>query len=120
MGNPENNNNELLREIGKIAGKLDALDQGLAQRIGDLRDDMLRIHREQSEAIARLRFEVRQMIVDSEARTDKRIDDLNRRVGKLEDAEKMMIQKIAGTSALGGGAGMALVAGGIELLKRIF
>lgn len=110
---------KIMHELGKISGKLETMDKAQANRMQTMREDMLRSHREHSEAIASLRIEVRQMIADAEARTDKRFEELADRVERLEAEDKRMLEKVAGIATAGGGIGSALVVAGMELFKRL-
>lgn len=125
----ENNNNnaQLMHEIGKVVGKLDTLGDAVNDNLANLRQDiqhvradMNRIHAEHSAGLQQLREEIVRMIAQSEKRMESRLDDTNRRVDRLEAEDKRLIAKLAGLTAAGGGIGSILTLAGTELIKRIF
>ena len=122
----ENNNSQLMHEIGKVVGKLDTLSDAvndnlanLRQDIQRVRDDMNRIHAEHSVSIQQLREEIVRMIDQSEKRMDERLDETNHRVDRLEEQDKRFIAKLASLTAAGGGIGSMITIIGTELLKRV-
>lgn len=121
-----NNNSQLMHEIGKISGKLDTLADAVNDNIGSLRQDvqnvrseMIRIHTAQSASLQQLRDDLTKMIEQSEERTAARLEDTNRRVDRLEEEDKRVIAKLAGLTAAGGGVGSALTLVATEILKRV-
>ena len=124
--NDNNNNAQLMHEMGKIAGKLDTLADAVNDNIGSLRQDiqqvrseMIRIHTVQSASLQQLRDDLTKMIEQSEERTAARLEDTNRRVDRLEEEDKRVIAKLAGLTAAGGGVGSALTLVATEILKRV-
>ena len=120
------NNSQLMHEMGKIAGKLDTLADAVNDNIGNLRHDiqqvrseMIRIHSEQSARMQQLRDDLTKMIEQSEERMAARLDDTSRRVDRLEEEDKRVISKLAGLTAAGGGIGSALTLVATEILKRV-
>jgi len=112
-------NGQIMHSIGQLTGAIQSMHQGLTARIEDIKDDIRRLDKASNTRMDRIETSLVGKIRDLGVSTDKRIDGLGERVTSLEKEDKAMIREITKYSAMGGGASAALVAGVVELLKRI-
>lgn len=112
-------NSQIMHSIGQLTGAVQAMHQGLTARIEDIKSDIRRMELAQSERMDRIEDSLGQRIDNLETSVGKRIDSLGTRVSNLEAEDKRLIEKTAKLSALGGGAGGALAAAAVELIKRM-
>ena len=135
MGIEDNNqggvsNAQIMHSLGQLTGSVQALHQGLTQRIEDMRADIRRIEHSSTEQMNRVEDNLTKQIADQGVVLNKRIDGLEKNVGDkisglgtrvtaLEAEDKKIIEKVAGMSALGGGVGGALVTAAVEVLKLL-
>ncbi|WFP51394.1 hypothetical protein PL263_05035 [Methylomonas sp. EFPC3] len=106
----EQNNNEaaLAQQIGHLTGEIRAMHAAVLASIEHLREDMRRLEDTSNKRIERL-----------EDRLSGRLDAVETKIGELQSEDKRIIEKVAKLGALGGGASGALVAGLVEILKRV-
>lgn len=104
----QNNDANLAQNIGHLTGEIRVMHQSIMSSIEHLREDMRRIETSSNSRIDRL-----------EDKMDDRLDAVETKIGELQSEDKRIIEKVAKIGALGGGAGGALVAGMIEVLKRM-
>jgi len=112
-------NGQIMHSIGQLTGAIQSMHQGLTARIEDIKDDIRRLDNASNARMDRIEENMVRQIHEQGASTNKRLDGLGDRVSSLEKEDKIMIREIAKYSAMGGGASAALVAGVVELLKRI-
>jgi len=112
-------NGQIMHSIGQLTGAIQSMHQGLTARIEDIKDDIRRLDNASNARMDRIEENMVRQIHEQGDSTNKRIDGLGERVSSLEKEDKIMIREIAKYSAMGGGASAALVAGVVELLKRI-
>lgn len=106
----DQNTNEaaLAQQIGHLTGEIRAMHAAVIASIEHLREDMRRVETSSNARIDRL-----------EDKMSSRLDSVEDKIGELQSEDKRIIEKVAKIGALGGGAGGALVAGMVELLKRM-
>ena len=91
--NQNNNSDTISMQLGQILGKLDGID---------------RVINANHESVSK-------RLEDMQANNDRRFDSIEKRVEHVETEQKNIIWKVASWSSLGG----AIVAGGLEIIKRI-
>ncbi|NTZ82372.1 hypothetical protein FCJ61_04900 [Burkholderia metallica] len=111
-------NAQIMHSIGQLTGAVQAMHQGLTARIEDIRADLRRAEKAQSERMDRIEESLGKRIDAVESNVGKRIDGLGNRVTALEIEDKRQIEKTAKLSALGGGVGGALATAAVELIKH--
>jgi len=109
----------IMRSIGQLTGSVETMHQSLTARIGDIKEDIRRLDGASNERMNRMEGSLTRQITEQGEAINKRVDGLETRVSDLEKEDKGMIREIAKFSAMGGGAGGALVAAAVELLKRM-
>ncbi len=112
-------NAQIMHSLGKLTGAIQSMHQGLTARIEDIKADIRRLDSASNARMDRIETNLTSKIHEHSEITNKRIDGLGERVLALEKEDKTMIREIAKYSAMGGGASAALVAGVVELLKRL-
>lgn len=119
-------NSQIMHSLGQLTGAVQALNEGLTRRIDDIRQDIARLDKASNERMDRLESGLNRRIDDvagglkaMDESVGKRIDSLGSRVTNLEAEDKRIIKDVARMSAMGGGIGGALVAGIVEVLKRV-
>ena len=112
-------NSQVMHSLGQLTGAVHAMHTGLTARIEDIKSDIRRMEKAQSERMDRIEDSLGQRIDNLETSVGKRIDSLGTRVSNLEAEDKRLIEKTAKLSALGGGVGGALAAAAVELIKRM-
>ena len=117
--NDRRDNSQVMHSLGQLTGAVQAMHTGLTARIDDIKSDIRRMEKAQSERMDRIEDSLGQRIENLEESVGKRIDGLGTRVTNLEAEDKRLIEKTAKLSALGGGVGGALAAAAVELLKRM-
>ncbi|MDT4329798.1 hypothetical protein RPD76_07740 [Methylomonas sp. MV1] len=108
MTEQHNNDAALAQQLGHLTGEIRAMHQAVLASIEHLREDMRRIETSSNARIDRL-----------EDKMSDRLDVVEGKIGELQSEDKRIIEKVAKIGALGGGAGGALVAGMVEVLKRM-
>lgn len=127
----ENNNGDvsnaqIMHSIGKLSGTMEAVNESISA----IRADIQRNDQNSSIRLTRVEDNLSAKIKDQSEFLNKRIDvldssvkekigGLSTRVTELEKEDKLMIEKVAKLSAVGGGVGGALAAGLVELIKHI-
>lgn len=104
----QSNEANLAQQIGHLTGEIRAMHASISASIEHLREDMRRIEEASTKRIERL-----------EDKMSVRLDAVESKINELQVEDKRIIEKVAKLGALGGGASGALVAGCIELLKRL-
>lgn len=104
----QNNEAALAQQIGHLTGEIRAMHAAVLASIEHLREDMRRVETSSNARIDRL-----------EDKMTDRLDAVETKIGELQSEDKRIIEKVAKIGALGGGAGGALVAGMVEILKRM-
>ncbi|MCQ8116139.1 hypothetical protein [Methylomonas rosea] len=107
MSDP-NNEAALAQQIGHLTGEIRAMHAAVLASIEHLREDMRRVETSSNARIDRL-----------EDKMTDRLDAVETKIGDLQSEDKRIIEKVAKIGALGGSAGGALVAGMVEILKRM-
>lgn len=110
---------KIMYSLGKLTGAVETLNSGLSSRIEDIRQDIRRIDKAQTERLERVEDNLVAQIDQVRDDVSKRFDGLGKRVDALEAEDKRQIEKTAKLSALGGGVGGALAAAVVELIKRM-
>ncbi|MCK9636001.1 MAG: hypothetical protein M0R41_06960 [Methylobacter tundripaludum] len=113
------NNGDIMHSLGQLTGAVQTMHQGLTARIEDIKEDIRRLDNASNARMDRIEESLIRQIAEQNDATNKRIDGLGSRVFSLENEDKRLIEKIAKFSAVGGGAGGALVAAAVELIKRL-
>jgi t-SNARE complex subunit (syntaxin) len=113
------NNGQIMHSIGQLTGAIQAMHQGLTARIEDIKDDIKRLDNASNMRMDRIEESLVRQIHEQGDSTNQRIDGLDKRMGDLEKEDKLMIREITKYSFMGGSTSAALVAGIVELLKRI-
>lgn len=120
---------QLMHSMGQLTGSVQAMHQGVVQRIEDIRQDMRRMEEAQGDRMDRIEDALTKRIDNVETKVssqlagikadmNKHVDGLTTRVENLEAEDKKLIEKTAKIGALSGGLGSAAMAGLIEILKR--
>ncbi|MBD9362942.1 hypothetical protein [Methylomonas fluvii] len=106
----DQNTNEvaLAQQIGHLTGEIRTMHQAILTSLEHLREDMRRVETASNARIDRL-----------DDKLTARLDTVNTQITDLQTEDKRIIAKVARIGAFGGGAGGALVAGMVELLKRM-
>ena len=112
-------NDQLLMSLGKLTGAVDAMNDSLGARIADIRSDIARLEAAQNGRMDRIEAALGERINHLENNIEKRVDGLDSRVSDLEAEDKRMIALTAKLAATGGIVSAMLVAGAVELAKRL-
>ena len=112
-------NDQLLLSLGKLTGAVDAMNESLSSRIADIRSDIQRLEAAQNDRMDRIETGLGERINHLENNIGKRVDGLDSRVAGLEAEDKRMIALTAKLAATGGIVSAMLVAGAVELAKRM-
>ena len=105
---PNNDMTDIARSIGQLSGKLEIMHSSITDNFNVLRADMRRMEDSTKQSMEHL-----------ENRLNTKVDSLGNRVKILEAGEKKTIETTAKHGAIGGGIGVVLTYGLVELLKRM-
>jgi hypothetical protein len=100
--------NAISNALGQLGGEFRVMHQSLASNLTVIRDEIHRLEDRSNQRLEQL-----------ESRLNIRLDNMGGRITALENEDKLMIEKVAKLSALGGGVGGALAAAAVEILKRM-
>ncbi len=109
----------IMHSIGKLTGEVRAMHEGTTARIEDIRRDIARLEQAGNDRMTRTEQALSTQIREQGEQLNKRIDGIGTRVTNLEAEDKLLIEKVAKVSAMGGGISGALIAGAIEAFKHL-
>lgn len=110
---------KIMHQLGLLTGSLEAMHQNITAQVAEIKSDIRRMDSESKAQLNRLEDGLLKQIADNREAVDRRIDGVDVRISDLEKEDKGLIREIAKYSAIGGSASGALIAGAIELMKRV-